>query len=209
MKKSSLARCRLYVIVDRGSLGARDPVQVAETAVRGGADVIQWRDKTSADQDFLEIAQAMGSTVRKQGGLFVVNDRVEIALQADADGVHVGHEDLSVRQVRDRVGAGFLIGRSTHSLEEALQAEQDGADYLGVGPVFQTPTKPDYRPVGLDLMRQAAERIRIPWFAIGGIDLGNAALVLSAGAARVAVVRAVAAASDPEAAARAFKGLLS
>lgn len=207
MKKNSLRNCRLYVIVDRAAIGRRDPVRVAEAAVRGGADVIQWRDKAARDGEFLAVARAMRRVVRG-GALFVVNDRVAVALRVGADGVHVGHEDLPVADVRLLAGRRFLIGRSTHSWAEARQAAASGADYLGVGPIFSTPTKPDYRPVGLELVRRAAPAIRIPWFAIGGIDLGNLPLVLSAGAARVAVVRAVAAASDPEETARAFKGLL-
>ena len=203
-----IQRCRLYVIVDRSVLSGRDPAAVAEAAIRGGADVIQWRDKSSGENEFLKSAQSLRECTRRGGALFVVNDRVEAALQIGADGVHVGHEDLPVRQVRAQVGPDILIGRSTHSLEEALQAQADGADYLGVGPVFSTPTKPAYRPVGLDLLGPVRVHIQIPWFAIGGIDLQNLPLVLSKGAARVAVVRAVAAASDPEAAARAFKGLL-
>lgn len=208
LKKNSIRDSRLYVIVDRAALNGRDPVQVATAAVRGGADLIQWRDKTAPDSEFLKTARALQEAIRPMGALFIINDRVEIALRVPADGVHVGHQDLSVTEVRARVGSRLLIGRSTHSLAEARQAEVDGADYLGVGPIFSTPTKPDYPAVGLELVRQVAPAIRTPWFAIGGIDLGNLPLVLSAGAARVAVVRAVAAASDPEEATRAFKGFL-
>ena len=208
MKKSSIREARLYVIVDRAALKGRDPVDVAAAAVRGGADVIQWRDKEASDERFLEEALRLREQTRRQNVLFVVNDRVDAALQAGADAVHVGHEDLPVPEVRRRVGKKLLIGRSTHSLEEALDAERQGADYIGVGPVFSTPTKPGYPAVGLELVRQVKDRIKIPWVAIGGIDLENAGLVSSAGAACVAVVRAVAAASDPEAAARALKGKL-
>lgn len=182
---------------------------VAEAAVRGGADVIQWRDKQATDREFLETARRLKERVQKSGALFVVNDRVAVAMAVQADGVHVGHEDLPVPEVRALVGNSMLIGRSTHSLQEALEAESQGADYLGVGPVFATPTKPGYPPVGLELVKQVREKIRIPWVAIGGIDLENVGLVSSAGAARVAVVRAVAAASDPQAAARLLKGKLS
>ena len=209
MSKPSIQNAKLYVIVDRSALGGRDPVETAAAAMRGGADVIQWRDKTAPDGPFLETARRLREETRRQGILFIVNDRVAAALLAGADGVHIGHEDLAVPEVRKLVGGSMLIGRSTHSLEEALEAEKAGADYIGVGPVFSTPTKPGYRAVGLELVRQVKPRIRIPWVAIGGIDLENAALVSSAGAARVAVVRAVAAASNPEAAARAIKGLLT
>lgn len=208
MKKSSILDCRLYVIVDRTAVGGRDPAEVAEQAVRGGADCIQWRDKSSPDGPFLEEAQRLRELTERAGVLFVVNDRLDVALACGADGVHLGHEDLPVGRARSLAGKRLLIGRSTHSIEEASRSQEEGADYIGVGPVFATPTKPDVRAVGLDLVRQAAAVIQIPWFAIGGIDLQNLPLVLSAGAARVAVVRAVAAASDPEAAARAFKGTL-
>ena len=207
--KISIQQSRLYVIVDRAAVGTKDPTQVAEAAIRGGADCIQWRDKASGERDFLQTARALREIARRFGRLFIVNDRLQAARKVGADGVHLGHEDLSVREARALVGNSLLIGRSTHSLEEAQQAQADGADYLGVGPVFSTPTKPDYRPVGLNLLGQVAPVVKIPWFAIGGIDLENLGLVLSAGATRVAVVRAVAAASVPEAAAHSFKGHLS
>ena len=209
MKKPSIKEAKLYVIVDRAALKGRSPAEVAAAAMRGGADVIQWRDKEDSDLDFLEVARRLRELAREQGVLFIVNDRVAVAMLCKADGVHLGHEDLPVPEVRALVGRSMLIGRSTHSLQEALEAEKAGADYIGVGPVFSTPTKPGYPAVGLDLVRQIGPRIRIPWMAIGGIDLENAGLVSSAGAVRVAVVRAVAAASDPEAAARALKGKLS
>lgn len=181
---------------------------MARAALRGGADVIQWRDKTAPDGEFLQVARVLERVTHQAGALFIVNDRVAVALRVRADGVHVGHEDLPVPDVRALAGRRLLVGRSTHSLDEARQAEADGADYIGVGPLFSTPTKPGYPATGLGLVRQVAPAIRTPWFAIGGIDLGNLALVLSAGAARVAVVRAVAARSNPERAARAFKGFL-
>ena len=205
MSKISFQNCRLYVIVDRSVLVSRDPVQVAEAAIRGGADCIQWRDKTASDREFLSVAKRLRELTRSLKIPFIVNDRVAVALLVRADGVHVGHEDLSVQEVRALVGPEIRIGRSTHSLREAKEAEAAGADYIGVGPIFSTPTKPDYPAVGLELIRQIKPAIRIPWVAIGGIDLNNLALVLSAGASRVAVVRAVAGASDPEMAARNFK----
>ena len=209
MNKPSIRDAKLYVIVDRSVLGGRDPVEVAAAAARGGADVIQWRDKGAPDGEFLEMARRLRKQTRRQGVLFIVNDRVAVALRAQADGVHVGHEDLSVPEVRALVGDSMLIGRSTHSLEEALEAQRQGADYIGVGPVFSPPTKPGVPAVGLELVRKVRGKVRIPWVAIGGIDLENAGLVSSAGAACVAVVRAVSAASDPEAAARSLKGKLS
>ncbi len=206
MKKISFQSCRLYVIVDGAVLNGQNPVSVAEAAIRGGADAIQWRDKTSSDSQFLETARALRKVTERGRAIFIVNDRLEAGLLSGADGVHLGHEDLSIKEARALAGDGLLIGRSTHSLAEALEAEQAGADYIGVGPVFATPTKPDYPAVGIELIRQVADSpIRIPWVAIGGIDHQTLALVLSAGATRVAVVRAVAGASDPQQSARSLK----
>ena len=205
MNKSSLQNCPLYVIVDRSAIAGRDPVAVAEAAIRGGADVIQWRDKQAPDLEFLAVARALRELTRRRPTVFVVNDRAAVAMLVQADGLHLGHEDLPVQEARSLVGPKILIGRSTHSLQEAQEAQAAGADYIGVGPVFATPTKPDYPVVGLELIRQVKPVIRIPWVAIGGIDLQSLPLVLSAGATRVAVVRAVAGASDVEGAARAFK----
>jgi len=205
LSKISFQNCRLYVIVDWSAVAGQDPVAVAEAAIRGGADVIQWRDKQATDRDFIAAARALRELTRRLQTIFVVNDRVAVAMLVQADGVHLGHEDLPVGEVRSLVGQSMLIGRSTHSLKEAQEAEAAGADYMGVGPIFATPTKPDYPVVGLDLIRQVKPVIRIPWVAIGGIDRKTLPLVLSAGATRVAVVRAVAGASDVEGAARAFK----
>lgn len=209
LNKRSIQDSRLYVIVDRTALSGRDPVKIAEAAIRGGADVIQWRDKSASDAEFLSVARTLRDLTQATETIFIINDRVHIAEVVCADGVHVGHEDLPVEAVRSLVGKRMLIGRSTHSLKEALAAQNHGADYLGVGPVFSTPTKPDYRAVGIALLDSVMSQVRIPWVAIGGIDLENLPLVLSAGAQRVAVVRAVAAASDPERAAQSFKSQLN
>ena len=205
LNKTSFQNCKLYCVVDRAVLGDRDPIQVAQQAIRGGAQIIQWRDKRAGDGEFLEVARRLRELTRRLQIPLVVNDRVAAALLSGADGVHLGHEDLPVKEARSLAGEGLRIGRSTHSLEEAKEAEAAGADYIGVGPVFSTPTKPDYRAVGLELVRQVRQAIRIPWVAIGGIDLETLPLVLSAGAKSVAVVRAVAGAHDPEKAARSLR----
>lgn len=205
MSKRSIPAGCLYVIVDGQALKGKDPVRVAEAAIRGGADCIQWRDKSACDREALEVARRLRELTRRVKALFIVNDRLDVAMAAGADGVHLGHEDLPVPAARALLGEPILIGRSTHSLQEALDAQRQGADYIGVGPVFSTPTKPDYRAVGLGLLGEVRTRLSIPWVAIGGIDLENLPLILSAGAPGVAVVRAVAAASDPEQAARSLK----
>jgi thiamine-phosphate pyrophosphorylase len=140
------------------------------------------------------------------GALFVVNDRPDVALLAGADGVHVGQDDLPPRAVRELVGDGLLIGLSTHAPAEIDAAE--GVDYIGVGPVHATPTKPGRPAVGLDLVRYAAAHARVPWFAIGGLDGATAPAVVEAGATRLAVVRAVCGAADPGAAAGSLAALL-
>jgi thiamine-phosphate pyrophosphorylase len=205
----SFRDCRLYGIVDLSVLQGRDPVAVAESAIRGGVDAIQWRDKDSSDRAFLEVAVRLRALTRRLEVIFVVNDRLSIAQLAQADGIHLGHEDLPLPEARRLAGSSMMIGRSTHSLKEALRAQEEGADYLGVGPIFSTPTKPEYAAVGLELIRQVKEALTIPWVAIGGIDPERIPLVLSAGATRVAVVRAIAGNPDPESAAKKLKVLLT
>jgi thiamine-phosphate pyrophosphorylase len=198
---------RLYAVTD---LKDDDPgiLKKIEQAYRGGADIIQLRSKLLTDAALVRLGLKIGKIAAKYRKLYFVNDRVDLALATGADGVHLGQEDLPValaqRLARD-VGRKILIGKSTHSLKQALAAVKEGADYIGVGPVFRTPTKPHTKSVGLRFVKQAASRIRIPWVAIGGIDLTNIGDVVAAGANRVAVVRAVFSAKDPERAARELK----
>ena len=162
----------------------------------GGVDVVQLREKGLPDGTLLDVLEEARSVTRRLGVPLVVNDRPDLAVLVGADFVHVGQEDLPVGAAR-RFGLG--VGLSTHAPEEIDAAD---ADYLGVGPVFATPTKPGRPAVGLDLVRYAAERARVPWFAIGGINATNVRNVVGAGARRVAVVRAITEATDPERAAR-------
>lgn len=178
---------------------------MAAKACAGGADAIQLRDKSLSARELLRVAKTLQSVCDKTGALFILNDRVDVALAADVDGVHIGQEDLPVRVVRQMVGHKKLIGCSTHSTAQALQAAGDGADYVSCGPVFPTPTKPDYVPVGLDLVREYRALLRIPFVAIGGLDESSVAAVAAAGADRVAVVRGVCGAEDIEGAARRIK----
>jgi len=144
----------------------------------------------------------VGAHARARGAVFIVNDHLDLAIEAGADGVHLGQDDISVEAARAAWGG--LIGRSTHSLDQALEAQRQGVDYIGVGPVYATPTKPGRPAVGLELLQAVASAISIPWFAIGGIDSSNLEDVLAAGASRVAVVRAVCEAPEPAAASRAL-----
>lgn len=190
-----LASRRLYFITD-----AREELTVLlERAIAGGADVVQLREKTLPDRLLLPRLESAREVTRRHGVPLVVNDRPDLALLCDADYVHVGQDDLPVAAARHVIPA---VGLSTHSPTEIDLAT---ADYIGVGPVFATPTKAGREPVGLDLVEHAARHASQPWFAIGGIDVDSIDAVISAGATRVAVVRAIADASDPEAAARVLR----
>jgi thiamine-phosphate pyrophosphorylase len=202
---SRLKAARLYVV--SGDAEPDIQARVLRAAIDGGADIVQLRNKRAAPADLLDTAVEVGRYARAHGALFIVNDHLDLAVEAGADGVHLGQDDLSLEAARGTWGG--LIGRSTHSLEQALEAQAQGADYIGVGPLFATPTKPGRQPIGLELLRQVARQVVIPWFAIGGIEATTLESVLSAGATRVAVVRAVCAAPDPCAAAEGLRSRLA
>ena len=196
---------RLYVILDAGVLRGRDVVEVARAAMDGGADVLQYRDKTGSAREMLRQVERLVPVCRDADVPLIVNDHLDIARLAGAAGVHLGQDDLPVAKARMLAGERMWIGQSTHSVEQLERAAAEPVTYIAVGPVFPTPTKPTYDSIGLSLIREAAQRLRHPWLAIGGIDLTNIDQVLEAGATRVAVVRAVAGAEDITSAARAIK----
>jgi thiamine-phosphate pyrophosphorylase len=200
----SFVAARLYVITCPPPAGAQGYPAMVEAACAGGADVVQFRDKTLNWKGRYEVAGRLRKICQKYNVLFIVNDAVDLALAVQADGVHLGQDDLPhdvAKQLIQRSGVkDFLIGRSTHSLEQAQQAEREGADYIGIGPVFSTPTKPTYRPIGIDVVRQVAEQVKTPYVAIGGIDASTIHQVLSIGVRRVAVVRAAFGTDDVKAA---------
>lgn len=166
--------------------------------VRGGAGAVQLRDKTATDLELVEQGKALLEITRAARIPLIINDRPEVAKAVNADGLHLGQEDGSLKAARAIVGDRCFVGRSTHSEAQATAAEKEGFDYIGVGPVFATPTKPSYEAVGLKLVSFAAKNIRIPFVAIGGIDASNIRQVRDAGARNVAVVRAVMGAIQPE-----------
>jgi thiamine-phosphate pyrophosphorylase len=190
---------RLYLITP----ARPDLAGFLEAAVRGGVDLVQVREKDLFDRELLPRLEEAREITSRLGVPLVVNDRPDLAMLVGADYVHLGQDDLPLEAAR-RFGVG--IGLSTHTPAEVDAAD---ADYIGVGPVYSTPTKEGRSPVGLGLVRHAAEHARVPWFAIGGIDASNAAEVVAAGATRLAVVRAIGDASDPEAAARELGAALS
>jgi thiamine-phosphate pyrophosphorylase len=178
-------------------------------ALRGGVDVVQIRAKHAADDVLTAAAQRFRRACDAAGALFIVNDRPDLAANTGADGVHVGQDDISVVRARAEVGPDRLVGLSTHSPAQIDAAVTAGVDYIGVGPVHPTPTKPGRPAVGLELVRYASAHATMPFFAIGGIDQDLIGSVIGAGASRVAVVRAITEAGDPEAAARRLASELS
>ncbi len=182
------------------------PEALLDAALRGGVDVVQLRDKELGDAELVTAAAPFRRACDRHGALFVLNDRPDLVDACGADGVHVGQDDTPVAEARALVGPDRLVGLSTHSREELEAAEN--VDYLGVGTIFTTPTKAE-DAVGLELVRVAAETARVPWFAIGGIDLSNVHLLAAAGAHGVAVVRAIRDAEDPQAAARNLRAALT
>ena len=201
--RQRLSGARLYLVCD-----ARSDVFL-DAALRGGVDLVQLRMKDATDREVLAAAARFAAVCRRHRALFVLNDRPELVAQAGADGVHVGQDDVPVSQARALVGRDRLVGLSTHSPAQIEVANEATVDYIGVGPVHETPTKPGRPAVGLELVSHAARHARIPFFAIGGISAENIDAVTSAGATRVAVVRALTVASDVEGAARQLRGMLA
>jgi len=201
--RDRLAAARLYLCTDaredRGDLES-----FLHAALAGGVDVVQLRDKSLDVARELELQELVARVAAEHGALWAVNDRADVAALAGAPVVHMGQRDLPVPAVRTLLGPDPVLGRSTHSAEQAAVAEADPeVDYFCVGPLWATPTKPGRAPVGLDLLREvAATRPATPWFAIGGVDAGRLDAVLDAGATRVVVVRALTQAPDPQRAAR-------
>jgi thiamine-phosphate pyrophosphorylase len=179
-----------------------------EATVRGGlaagVRIVQVREKQLPDRQLVELARRIRGWTSESGALLIVNDRPDIAVLVEADGVHVGQDELTVRDARQIVGPDRLVGVSTHTIEQARQAVLDGADYLGVGPTFPSGTKQFDQFAGLEFVRQVAAEIALPWFAIGGINAENLKSVLEAGASRVAVSGAICGAAEPEQAAGEF-----
>jgi thiamine-phosphate pyrophosphorylase len=212
-RRARLADARLYVVCDCEP-GGRELSGFLAEAIAGGVDVVQLRDKDAEEERLLAAGKAAAAACSAHGALFLVNDRPDVALAVGADGVHVGQDDLPVHRVREVVGADMLVGLSTHAPSEvdaALAATADGApyvDYVGVGPVHPTPTKPGRPAVGTELVAYASAHAHVPFFAIGGIDRGNIAAVLDAGASRVCVLRAICAAEDPQRAAQELQAAL-
>ena len=187
----------LYLVTDRDCLGGKELVATVEQALRGGATVVQVREKNLSTLEFFQVTSRIKSITDKYGLPLIVNDRADIALAVDAAGLHIGQEDLPLAVARRLLGPDKIIGVSASTLEEALLAQEQGADYLGVGAVFPTNTKDDADSVSLAALKSIKEQVRIPVVAIGGINRSNVQSVMETGIAGVAVVSAVIAAQNP------------
>jgi len=196
---------RLCVITDAAAGHGLSHVALAALALEGGARMIQLRDKSAGLRQLLPQAREIARLCREYRACFIVNDRLDLALAADAQGVHLGQDDLPPRVARAVLGRDKLLGVSTHSLDQARRAVEEGADYVGIGPIFHTATKTTgYAPLGLDIISSLRASLNVPLIAIGGITLETVEAVMRAGASGVAVIGAVARARDPAAAVRAF-----
>ncbi|MBE9241259.1 thiamine phosphate synthase [Synechocystis salina] len=188
-----LRQCSLYLVTSP----QENLLATVEAALQWGLKLVQYRDKDTEDQLRWQRAKDLRQLCTQYGALFLVNDRVDLALAVNADGVHLGQQDLPIAVARQLLGPDKIIGRSTTNPEEMAKAIAEGADYIGVGPVYATPTKAGKKPAGLDYVQYAAANSPLPWFAIGGIDSGNLGEVMEAGANQVAIVRAIMEAPDP------------
>lgn len=199
----------LYLVTDRGMAGGRATLEIISAAVNGGVTVVQLREKDCSTRDFIEQVLTIKEFLKTRGVPLIINDRVDVAQAVNADGVHLGQTDMPLEMAKDILGESMITGISAESLQDAIEAEKGGADYLGVSPIYATPTKTDTAPpLGLEGLREIRKAVRLPLVGIGGLNQDNAADVIRNGADGVAVVSAIVAASDPEAAARALKHVI-
>src|ERR1044071_2780680 len=187
----ALHECRLYGIIDLGYVEESDVGQVAAQMIEGGVDLIQLRGKEKLLHELAGYAARLHEVTAKSSTQLIVNDYAEIAKEVPVEGVHVGQDDDAVEVARQKAGREIIAGKSTHTIEQALAAQREGADYIGFGPIFATPTKPDYPPIGLSDIRRVHAEISLPIFCIGGINIDNLQSVIHAGAKRVVMVSAL------------------
>ncbi len=206
-RRARLAAARLYLVCGTDPDGRELPT-LLRSAIAGGVDIVQLREKHLPDEELASVARAARILCEQLQTLLVVNDRPCVAREAGADGVHVGQDDIPVVEVRELVGPEMLIGLSTHSPEQIDAVDASVVDYIGVGPIHETPTKPGRSAVGLELIRYAAAHATVPFFAIGGLNAGNLDEAVGAGARRACALRAIVDADEPAEAARALRGRL-
>jgi thiamine-phosphate pyrophosphorylase len=188
---TSLEECRLYGIIDLGYVERSDGAGIVQQMIEGGVDLIQLRGKDKSIEELADLAIELHELTAKSFTPLIVNDYAEIASRVPVEGVHVGQDDDSIEVARQKAGRHILIGKSTHSIDQACAAQREGADYIGFGPIFATPTKPDYAPIGLADIRRLHAEVSLPIFCIGGINIDNVQSVIEAGAKRVVMVSAL------------------
>jgi len=206
---AALQEARLYGILDLGYVSEEDALAVARKMLEGGVQLLQLRAKGRSPQEIRAMARDLSPLCRAHQVPFILNDHPELVPETGADGAHVGQDDVSVAEARALAGEHAIIGKSTHSLAQALAAQREGPDYIGFGPLFATPTKPDYPPIGLNEIVHAQRLVSLPAFCIGGIKRENLPGVLAAGAQRVVIVSGILKAPDPQAYCRACRDLLA
>jgi thiamine-phosphate pyrophosphorylase len=205
----NLTDCRLYGILDLGYVSMADLERVAKAMIDGDVDLVQLRAKRQSVDEIVDLAGKLHEITSAAGVPLIVNDHAEVAAKVPVEGVHLGQDDDSLAHARKKAGRHIFIGKSTHSLEQAVAAEREGADYIGFGPIFATPTKPDYQPIGQTGIKRVHHEVAIPIFCIGGLKIENLGQLIAAGARRVAIVSGLLKASDIAKYARACKALLS
>lgn len=204
----SIPECRLYGILDTGYVQADRMAVMAQALITGGVDILQLRAKGKTTDAILSMAREIAPVCRESGIPFILNDHPALVQESGAYGAHVGQDDMSVEEARRLAGPGALIGKSTHSVNQARAALDERPDYIGFGPLFATPTKPDYKPIGTSEITEVHRIATFPVFCIGGIKLSNLAHVTAAGALRVVIVSDLLTAPDPSALAAACRALL-
>jgi thiamine-phosphate pyrophosphorylase len=204
----NLSDCRLYGIVDLTYVGADDADRVTRAMIEGDVDLIQLRGKKQSVAELVDLAGELEEITAAYGIPLIVNDYAEVAAQVPVAGVHVGQDDDSIAHARKKAARKIIIGKSTHSLEQAIAAQKEGADYIGFGPIFATPTKPDYQPIGQTGIKRVHNAVTVPIFCIGGIKIDNLSQMMAAGAKRVAIVSGLLKAPDICEYARACKKFL-
>jgi thiamine-phosphate pyrophosphorylase len=192
----NLSDCRLYGILDLGYVDVADADRVTKAMIEGDVDLIQLRAKRQSLEEIVDLAGALHQITLGAGIPLIVNDHAEVAATVRVEGVHLGQDDDSLGHARKKAGRHVLLGKSTHSFEQAVAAEREGADYVGFGPIFATPTKPDYQPIGLTGIKRVHHELTVPIFCIGGIKIDNLGQVIAAGAKRAAIVSGLLKAPD-------------
>ena len=204
----NLSDCRLYGFLDLGYVGFADAERAAMAMIEGDVDLIQLRGKKNSLDELVALASKLHEVTSAAGIPLIVNDYAEVATKVPVEGIHLGQDDDSIAHGRKKAGRHVLIGKSTHSLEQAVAAQREGADYIGFGPIFATPTKPDYQPIGLTGIKRVHHEVTVPIFCIGGIKIDNLGQLIAAGTKRVAIVSGLLKAPDIIEYARACKKLL-